>query len=188
MYLIVGLGNPGEEYENTKHNAGRMAVNRLAKKHDLLPFAFDKKSNALVTTGKMEKEKVTLALPETFMNKSGLATAALARYFKIKPKSIFVVHDDIDLPVGSMKISFAKSSAGHKGVEHIMKNLKTNEFYRLRIGISGARKTKQAMDVVLKNFTPKETLELKKVLKKAVEALTCAVTESPQKAMTLYNA
>ena len=77
-----------------------MAVHRLAKKHDLLPFTFDKRSNALVTTGKMEKEKVTLALPETFMNKSGLATAALARYFKIKPKYIFVVHDDIDLPSG----------------------------------------------------------------------------------------
>src|SRR3989344_2817365 len=188
MYLIVGLGNPGEEYENTKHNSGRMAVNRLAKKHGLLPFTFDKKSNALIASCKIGKEKVTLALPETFMNKSGLAVQKLAISYKLKPKSLFVVHDDVDLIVGRMKISFAKSSAGHKGVEHIMKNLKTNEFYRLRIGIGGARKTKQAMDVVLKNFTPKETLELKKALKKAVEALTCAVTESPEKAMTLYNA
>lgn len=191
MFLIVGLGNPGEEYENTKHNAGRMAVTRLAKKHDLLPFTFDKKSNALVAAGKIGPpaggEKVTLALPETFMNKSGLAVQELTKSYKLKPKSLFIVHDDIDLTVGRMKISFAKSSAGHKGVEHIMKNLKTNEFYRLRIGIGSARKTKQAMDIVLKNFTPKETLELKKVLKKAVEALTCAITESPEKAMTLYN-
>ncbi|EKE15504.1 MAG: hypothetical protein ACD_11C00148G0003 [uncultured bacterium] len=121
------------------------------------------------------------------MNKSGLAVSALAKYFKIKPAAIFVIHDDIDLPVGKIKVSFARSSAGHKGVEHIIKNLKTNEFYRLRVGIGQKKKTKQATEMVLKKFSAKEADEIKKVAKKTCDAIICAISESPQKAMTVYN-
>lgn len=188
MFLIIGLGNPGDEYEDTKHNIGREIVTRLAKKYDFPAFTHDKKANALVSVGKIEKEKVILALPETFMNKSGLAAAVLAKYYKVKPAAVFVVHDDIDLTIGRIKLSFAKSSAGHKGVDSIIKNFKTNEFYRVRVGISNARKTKQALEVVLKKFSAKEEPEIKKAAKHAVEALACAVAESPQKAMTEYNA
>lgn len=188
MHIIIGLGNPGDEYKNTKHNIGREIVMKLAKKHDFPEFTFDKKANALVSLGKIEKEKTLLALPETFMNKSGLATAVLAKYYKVKPAAVFIVHDDIDLTVGRIKLSFAKNSAGHKGVESIIKNFKTNEFYRVRVGISNARKTKQALEVVLKKFSAKEEPEVKKAIKNAVEALACAVSESPQKAMTEYNA
>lgn len=187
MYLVIGLGNPGEEYENTKHNIGRGIVEKCAKKCGVNEFTHDKKSNALVAPGKIEKEKIIFALPETFMNKSGLAVVALAKYFKIKPAAIFVVHDDVDLPIGGMKLSFAKNSAGHKGAEHVIKNLKTNEFYRLRVGIGQKKKTKQAMEVVLKKFSAKESDEMKKVTKKACDALICAISESPQKAMTIYN-
>lgn len=187
MHLIIGLGNPGKEYENTKHNIGREIVEKCAKKCSVDNFAHDKKSNALVTQGKIKKEKVIFALPETFMNKSGLAVSALAKYYKVKPAQIFVVHDDVDLPVGKIKISFARSSAGHKGVEHIIKNLKTNEFYRLRVGIGAKKKTKQAMEIVLKKFSAKEEPEIKKATKKALEALELAITGSPQKAMTIYN-
>ena len=188
MHIIIGLGNPGDEYEDTKHNIGREIVMKLAKKYDFPAFTHDKKANALVSLGKIEKEKVILALPETFMNKSGLAAAVLAKYYKVKPAVVFVVHDDIDLTVGRIKLSFAKNSAGHKGVESIIKNFKTNEFYRVRVGISNARKTKQALEVVLKKFSAKEEPEIKKATKHAVEALVCAVAESPQKAMTEYNA
>ena len=136
---------------------------------------------------KEEKEKTVFALPETFMNKSGLAVSTLAKFYKVKPARIFAVHDDIDLPVGKIKVSFARSSAGHKGVEHIIKNLKTNEFYRLRVGIGQKKKTKQAMEIVLKKFSTKEADEIKKVIKKTCDAIICAISESPQKAMTIYN-
>ena len=187
MFLIVGLGNPGEEYENTKHNIGREIAEKCAKKCGVDGFDFDKKSNALVAQVKIEKEKTIFALPETFMNKSGLAVSALAKFYKVKPAQIFAVHDDIDLPVGKIKVSFARSSAGHKGVEHIIKNLKTNEFYRLRVGIGQKKKTKQAMEIVLKKFSAKEADEIKKVIKKTCDAIICAISESPQKAMTIYN-
>ena len=198
MFLIVGLGNPGEEYENTKHNIGREIAEKCAKKCGVDEFTHDKKSNALVAQVKIEptsakgygeakKEKVVFALPETFMNKSGLAVSALAKFYKVKPTQIFVIHDDIDLPVGKIKVSFARSSAGHKGVEHIIKNLKTNEFYRLRVGIGQKKKTKQAMEIVLKKFSAKEADEIKKVAKKTCDAIICAISESPQKAMTIYN-
>ena len=198
MHLIIGLGNPGEEYKNTRHNIGREVAEKCAKKNGLPDFEYDKKSNALVAQGKIgpasakgyseaKKEKVVFALPETFMNKSGLAVSALAKYYKIKPEQLFIVHDDVDLPIGKIKISFDKSSAGHKGVENVMKNLKTQKFWRVRIGIGTKKKTKQAMELVLKKFSAKENDEIKKVVKKACDALACAVSESPQKAMTVYN-
>src|SRR3989344_2100589 len=198
MHLIIGLGNPGEEYKNTRHNIGREVAEKCAKKNDLPDFEYDKKSNALVAQGKIgpasakgyseaKKEKVIFALPETFMNKSGLAVSALAKYYKIKPEQLFIVHDDVDLPIGKIKISFNKSSAGHKGVENVMKNLKTQKFWRVRVGIGGKKKTKQAMELVLKKFSGKENDEIKKVVKKSCDALICAVSESPQKAMTVYN-
>lgn len=187
MYLIVGLGNPGQEYEKTKHNIGRMIAQKCAGKNDFAEFTFDKKANALVAQGKIGKEKTIIALPETFMNKSGMAVGALASYYKIKPAQVFVVHDEIDLPVGRMKVSFGKNSAGHKGVEHVTKYLKTIEYWRIRVGIGQKKKTKDAMDVVLKKFSAKEEPEMKKITKKAVEALYCAITESPDKAMSLYN-
>ena len=187
MHLIIGLGNPGEEYKNTRHNIGREVAEKCAKKNDLPDFEYNKKSNALVAQGKIDKEKVIFALPETFMNKSGLAVSALAKYYKIKPEQLFIVHDDVDLPIGKIKISFDKSSAGHKGVENVMKNLKTQKFWRVRIGIGGKKKTKQAMEMVLKKFSAKENEEIKKVVKKSCDALVCAVSESPQKAMTVYN-
>ena len=187
MYLIIGLGNPGKEYENTKHNIGRAIVEKCAKKNDLPDFKYDKKSNALVAQGKIGKEKVTFALPETFMNKSGAAIKKLTTSYKLQATNCFVAHDDVDLPIGKIKISFDKSSAGHKGVENVMKNLKTQKFWRIRIGIGGKKKTKQAMELVLKKFSAKEADEMKKTVKRACDALACAVSENPQKAMTVYN-
>src|SRR3989338_5256480 len=116
MITVIGLGNPGEEYENTRHNAGRSAAMRFAKYFEFLDFELNKRANALISEVKIGKTKVLVALPETFMNKSGNAAAKLIR-LKKENKDLVVIHDDLDIPVGKFKISYGKNSGGHKGVE-----------------------------------------------------------------------
>lgn len=186
MILIAGLGNPGEEYKATRHNLGREIVESLAKSLDFKGFRFEKKWNAQIAEGKIGKEKAILILPETFMNKSGNAVAPIARFYKIKPKDIYVIHDDADLPLGGAKLSFGKHSAGHKGVESIIRNLKTIEFWRFRIGIGGKRDI-PAEKMVLKKFTPDELKLAKKIQKKTIEAIEVVASDSPEKAMNYYN-
>ncbi len=192
--IIVGLGNPGEEYKNTRHNTGRIIVSTFAKKLGA-EFESDKKSNALVALGKNGKTKIAFVLPETFMNKSGNAVGKFVKSVKAA-KDLVVVHDDLDLPLGRMKISFNKSSGGHKGVESVMRAVKTEAFWRLRVGISGAKaggKTKKPSgDALINNFIvapwkSSEEAEFKKVVKKAVEVLTLAATDGCEKAMMEAN-
>ena len=135
MYYIVGLGNPGEEYKLSRHNTGRIIVEDFRKSEDLEDFEVDKKINALVSEGKLKKEKFTLILPETFMNKSGLSLKNLVTSKK-KAENLVVIHDDVDLPLGRAKISFGSGSGGHKGVESIMRAIKTKDFARIRVGVS----------------------------------------------------
>lgn len=186
MFLIIGLGNPGEEYQNTRHNIGRETVEAFRKKTDFPAFRFEKKWNAEIMEGKISKEKIVLVLPDTFMNKSGIAVGALARFYKIKPATIIIVHDDADIPLGSAKLSFAKRSAGHKGVESIIRALKTNEFWRCRLGIAGKRDI-PAEKIVLRKFTPEEKRMTIKIIKKTLEALEQVITEGPEMAMNQYN-
>lgn len=193
--IIVGLGNPGEGYEGTRHNAGRDAVLNFAKKQGFDELEFDKKSNALVVSSKIGRGKATLVLPETFMNKSGAAVAKFVTSAK-KAKDLIVVQDELDLPLGRAKMSFNKSSGGHKGVESVIKAVKTEEFYRIRIGISkpgpkGSVK-KPSHDDLMNNFIidpfkPAEADEIKKVFKKIAEALEIAVAEGAEKAMGVLN-
>ena len=135
QYLIVGLGNPGEEYELTRHNTGRIVLSALHKKENLSPFKLDKKLKALVSEGKIGKDKIDVIFPETFMNKSGASVASLIKNKK-QAERLIVVHDDLDLPLGTMKISFNRGSGGHKGIESIIKAIKTEAFVRVRIGVS----------------------------------------------------
>ena len=186
MYLIIGLGNPGQEYQHTRHNIGREAVEAFRSISDFPTFRFEKKHNAHISEGKREKEKVILALPDTFMNTSGTAAGSLARFYKIKATHVIVIHDDADIPFGSAKLSFAKNSAGHKGVESIIRTLKTNKFWRFRLGIAGKRDV-PAEKIVLRKFTPDEQRVVKKIIKKTVSAVETAVTESPERAMNEYN-
>jgi PTH1 family peptidyl-tRNA hydrolase len=176
-YIIVGLGNPGGEYDNTRHNAGRMAVEAYAKKEGGKDVVWrdDKKANALVA--KVGKD--TLVLPNTFMNKSGSAVVKYVKSVKAA-KNMVVVYDDLDLPLGRIKISFARSAGGHNGLKSVTRAVKTDEFIRIRIGVSphtpkGVTKKPSGEDAVLKfilgKFAPKEADELKKTLKLAVEAL-----------------
>ena len=176
--VIVGLGNPGKEYEKTRHNAGRSAVMLVAKNEGFDEFAFNGKSKALVTKGNVGTESAVLVLPETMMNLSGKAVAAFVKSPKAA-KSLVVIHDDLDLPLGTVKMAFGRGSGGHKGVESIMRALKTKEFARIRIGISAAGKKNQAKKVVgeekvikmvIGKWKPAEELVIKKVLKKVAEA------------------
>ena len=181
--VILGLGNPEKEYENTRHNAGRMAVEYFARKNDMPEFKLDKKSNSLIS----KSGKVLVALPETFMNKSGIAAAKLFKPRK-ENKDLIIIHDDLDLPLGKIKISYGKNSGGHKGVESIMRALKTKNFVRIRIGvISGKRKPTDVLKFIIGKFKPAEEKEFKKVLKKTTEALEIIINESLDKAMSICN-
>ncbi len=182
MLTFIGLGNPGAEYERTRHNVGRMIVVAFARTHSFPDFEKDPKANALVSVGKVEKTKIRLVLPETFMNKSGNTVRALA----LKSPNVVLVHDDSDILFTGTKLSFGKRSAGHRGVESVTKALSTIEYVRLRIGIQ-KKKRMPAETLVLKKFTPKEMLEVKKIIKHAVGALTCLATNSLERAMSEYN-
>ena len=194
MRYIVGLGNPGEEYEMTRHNAGRMAVLEFIKKEKIDQPEFDKKLKALVAKGEIGKSKFQIILPETFMNKSGDSLKPLALSAK-KAENLIVVHDDIDLPLGKVKISFGKNSGGHKGVESVIKAVKTINFTRVRIGISptsakGVVKKPSGdkfLDYIVGKFKPVEMAEIKKAAKKAAEALKVIVSDGTEKAMGEFN-
>ena len=195
QYIIVGLGNPGEEYKDTRHNAGRMVLEVFRKKNDFPEFALDKSVKALVSKGTFGKDKVVLIAPDNFMNVSGRSVAPFVMNAKDAERTI-VVYDDLDLPLGSMKISFNRSSGGHRGVESIIKALKTSAFARLRVGIcpttpSGKpRKPKgedAILDFIVGPFKKPEAEIMKKVVKKGADALTMILTEGREKATGQVN-
>jgi PTH1 family peptidyl-tRNA hydrolase len=175
MKILVGLGNPGKEYENTRHNTGRIMVGLVAKK--------------------LEDNKIKFILPDTFMNNSGKAVAPFVKSKK-DLKDLVVIYDDIDLPLGKIKISFNRSSGGHNGLGSIIKMLKSEEFLRIRIGIapttpSGKIKKpkgeKAVINFILGEFKKPELETIKKLSKKVAEAVEIIFFESKEKAMSLYN-
>ncbi len=177
MKLVVGLGNPGKEYQNTRHNAGRIAVGLIEQKL------------------KDSKIKIKFLIPENFMNSSGPAVAK-AMAGKKSLKDLIIVYDDIDLPLGKMKISFNRSSGGHNGLNSIIKALKSMEFLRIRIGISPATPSgkirkpkgeKAVINFILGEFKKSELDILKKLSKKVAEAVEMIFTESKEKAMSIFN-
>ncbi len=194
-FIIVGLGNPGKEYENTRHNAGRIALEYFRKKNDFPNWQENKKLKALVSEGKVSRKEVFLVGPETFMNNSGKSVVTLVKSKKAA-ENLIVIHDDLDLPVGKMKISFNRGSGGHKGVESIKRAVKTEGFVRIRIGISPktpSGKTKKPQGEKLINnfivapFKPAELDEIKKTYKKVAEVLLSLIGEGREKAMSQFN-
>lgn len=195
-YTIAGLGNPGQEYENTRHNTGRIILDTIRKEFDGDDFSYDKKRNSLVSQIKIGKEKVDLVAPETFMNKSGSAIAHYIKSVKAAEKLV-VIYDDFNLPLGRVKISFNRSSGGHNGVESIIKAVKTEGFVRVRVGLSPAN-TKGVAKVphgeekiekfILGKLKDEENKELKKVAKRVAEALEIFIKEGREKAMSIANA
>lgn len=190
-YIIVGLGNPGQEYDNTRHNTGRIFLQSLTDND----FSFDKKINALVSEVKIGKEKVKLVAPETFMNNSGKSVGLLVKSVKAAEKLV-VMYDDFNLPLGKIRISFNRSSGGHNGVESIIKAVKTEAFLRIRIGVApetakGTAKVPHGDDkierFILGQFKDDEMKELIKMMKKVSEAVEMIVKEGREKAMSVCN-
>lgn len=182
MKLIIGIGNPDLEYQGTRHNIGFMFVDHLAKKLGASGFEFEKKYNSAVSKTKLEKTGLILAKPQTYVNKSGEAVKKLVENLKIKIENLVIVQDDLDIPFGNTKVSFDKNSGGHRGIESIMKALKTKKFYRLRIGLatkalqkarqqSDQKRDEFVRDYVLSKFTKSESEKLKEIFKESQEKL-----------------
>ena len=194
MKLVVGLGNPGKEYEETRHNTGWIILDFiLGNKIDWKPVSGTKASLFKDSIGGKPAEYLK---PTTFMNNSGVAVAHVKEKHNLKLNDIVVIYDDVDLPIGKMKISYDRSSGGHNGLESIIKKLKSREFVRIRIGIapttpSGKIKKPKGEDAMLKfllgKYKEDELKELKKISKKISEALETIFTEGKDKAMSLYN-
>jgi len=194
-WVIAGLGNPGEEYARTRHNAGRMALERFAKDAGFSEWRENKAASAWVSRGSVERSLAVLVLPETYMNKSGAAVAKFIKNVK-QAEKLIVAYDDLDLPLGTLKISFDRGSGGHKGVESVMRALRTKKFWRLRMGISPTTVTgslkkpqgeKDVQDFILGSFRESESALLKKTLKRASEALGRVLVEGPARAMNHVN-
>lgn len=185
-YLIVGLGNPGENFAATRHNIGREILHAAQKTLRFPEFRPQAKWNAEISQKKLGPAPLTLLCPNTFVNKSGGAVAPAARMIKAKPDHILVVHDDADIALGRAKLSFGKRSAGHKGVESVMRAIKTKDFWRFRIGIAGRRNI-PAEKLVLKKFTAQEKTALRNVVKKTIAALGALGKEPMEKIMSTYN-
>jgi peptidyl-tRNA hydrolase, PTH1 family len=216
MKLIVGLGNPGEEYERTRHNLGFMIADRFLKNFE------DVKNSIWEDSGKFKSdicqiewqpkqgklEKVILTKPKTYMNNSGMAVKLITDFYKINSADIWVIHDDIDLPLGSMKIRFGGASAGHHGIESIMNSLRTDKFWRFRLGIGiqnskgmsvdvdgdgherikiKNRKLRGVDDYVLGNFVGGEKGKLKILIQKGTKAIEASLEHGLEKAMNSFN-
>jgi PTH1 family peptidyl-tRNA hydrolase len=179
-HVIVGLGNPGAKFERTRHNAGFMALDLFAEKNGFPEFEFSKKHNALVS----EDNDIVLVKPQTFMNESGKTISS----FKLPATSFIVIHDDIDLPLGTLKFSHASGSGGHKGIDSIINALGSNQIARLRIGICPpAGKPATVETFVIKKFTPEEMETLSPAIGKAAQAIDCFIAHGLEKAMNEYN-
>lgn len=194
-YIIVGLGNPGEQYLFTRHNTGRLILEQIKKVNNFEDWQEDRKNQSLTSSGKISKEKVLLVEPETFMNKSGNALKKLINSEK-KAKTLIVIHDDLDIPFGSFKIVFNRGSGGHRGVESVIRAIKTEAFIRIKTGISPStpsgkiKKPKggQAVEkLILGEFKKPELDSLKKISKKITEAVEMIIGEGLYKAMTDFN-
>jgi len=184
MKIICGLGNPGKKFKMTRHNLGFLVLDFFAKKEKFPKFKLEKKFQAKIS----KKGEILLVKPQTFMNNSGKALKFLIANLRLKIEDLIVIHDDIDLPLGKIKIVKNRGAAGHKGVESIIKELGTKNFIRFRIGIQPKiGKPKNVEKFVLQKFNKEEKKILKEVIKKAVEAIEVALIEGIEKAMNKYN-
>ncbi len=189
MILLIGLGNPGEKFVNTRHNLGFDFLDYLYKLGNFSPWQEKKRLQSLVSRGLLFDKEVILAKPQTFMNNSGEAVVKLLRFYKVPLSCIWVVHDDIDLLLGSFKIVKNRGAAGHNGVKSIIQSLNNKNFVRFRIGIKPKKfpKNYNRKVFVLEKFTKKEQKVLEKVKKDFAKATKMALQNDIQKAMTEFN-
>jgi PTH1 family peptidyl-tRNA hydrolase len=188
MVLIAGLGNPGRLYLHNRHNVGFHVVELLANRHHL-SFGH-RKAKALIASGRIGESDVVLAKPQTFMNLVGTSLVPLLRSLRLAPADLLVIYDDLDLPVGTLRLRPSGSAGGHHGMESIITQLGSSEFPRLRIGIGrpGDRSPDQVADYVLGDFCTSERSLVADVYMRAADAIECALIEGPAVAMNRYNA
>jgi PTH1 family peptidyl-tRNA hydrolase len=182
--LVVGLGNPGREYAGNRHNVGRMVVDELATRHGA---SWKGKFNGQVAELRLDGHRVALLKPETFMNDSGRAVSAAARFYKLEPDAVLVVHDEIDLERGRLQAKQGGGLAGHNGLRSIAAHLKTPDFLRLRIGVGrpGRGDPRKPADYVLSNFTPDDDAE--SLVARAADAVERLDAEGLERAQAQYN-
>lgn len=184
-YLIVGLGNPGREYKETRHNIGFMLVDRLAVR--LNARSMKVQAKAIVTDARYEGQKLILAKPQTFMNLSGQSIQGLVRFYKLPLDHVLVAHDDIDLPFCVIRMRPGGGAGGQKGIKSTIDQLGTNEFARLRLGIDRPPGRMDAAAYVLQDFTQKEMLAVSETLDRAADAALTWVMEGINAAMNKFN-
>lgn len=184
--LIIGLGNPGEEYKNNRHNVGFILIDKIAQE---LSLNFDNnKKKSLYARGKSKDIEYILLKPQTFMNLSGESVIYVSKFFNVKLEDIIVIYDDMDIPFGSFKIKKGGSSGGHNGIKSLIAYLQSDDFTRVRIGIGRPSAGKKVNDYVLSNFSKKEREELDTVIANdVIEAVKVALFESPVIAQNKYN-
>jgi PTH1 family peptidyl-tRNA hydrolase len=184
-YLITGLGNPGKEYRDTRHNSGFMLLDRLAEK---LSVTFSRvEMKALVTKSTYMGQRLILAKPQTYMNLSGQAVNSLLRFYKVPLDNLLVVYDDVDLPLGTIRLRPAGGSAGQKGMISIIERLGTEEFPRMRLGVGRPPGRMDSASYVLQNFTKDEKELFLPTLDRSVQAVFLFITQGIEAAMNQYN-
>ncbi|MDD4923427.1 MAG: aminoacyl-tRNA hydrolase [Dehalococcoidales bacterium] len=192
MKLIIGLGNPGQGYSKSRHNIGFMCLKHFAHEHSI---NFDKKqADARTGRGTVEGTEVVLAKPQTYMNLSGQSVNRLMHKFKLKPSDIIVIHDDMDLPLGKVRIRAGGSSGGHKGIDSIIRDIGTRDFVRIKVGIGRPEKDTDdnyydddIVDFVLNSFSPEEKKLIEPSIEKVSDAILCLLTEEVETAMNKFN-
>lgn len=169
MKLIVGLGNPGKKYANTRHNAGFVVADQIMIQYQFPTAKATPKFKAQISAGEINQEKIIIIKPQTYMNESGAAARAVADFYKIKPADLIVIHDDKDIPLGEYKIQTNRGPAGHNGVISLIKHLGTRNFTRVRVGIKPVGEIKDTADFVLEKFTKNEHKIINEVITKVTE-------------------
>lgn len=185
MYLIVGLGNPGDKYTFTRHNAGFLAIDYISQKHNIEIKKL--KHKAMIGEGIISGKKVVLAKPQTFMNLSGESIRELVSWYKVEQKNIIVIYDDVSMPVGSLRIREKGSAGGHNGIKSIILNLNSDEFPRFKLGINEKPSEYNLADYVLGKFTSTEQKVMFDTFEKVNLAVEEFITNGIQSAMNKYN-
>ena len=190
MILIAGLGNPGPKFKNTRHNLGFMVLDKFSNKNSFPDWEESRKINCLFTKKIIAEKEIELLKPLTYMNNSGRAIKLAVKKHNIKTKDIIIIHDDIDLDLGKIKIVKNRGAAGHKGIQSIINELGIKDFIRIRIGVKNQKienKTQKTEDFVLKKFTREEEKILKEAIEKVVQAIKFFLKEGLEKTMSEFN-
>lgn len=185
MKLVVGLGNPGDQYRYSRHNVGFLAVDDLAEK---LNINLGRRSfSSVIGFGNIQETRLVLAKPQTYMNLSGYAVKEIKDYFQVAPHDLVVIHDDLDLPFGTIRLKKSGGFAGHKGLQSVARSLQTSDFIRVRLGIGRPQENIPVEKYVLSSFSPEEMEALPAILARAGEAVADLISLGIQAAMARHH-